>query len=390
MNNVHEDAPVVFHTRWAMSYLCGPLTRGQIKTLMDPVRASHAQSVDSSNTNDAKEVVDRTLPSASRVAGNSPWRAVLGPGSSARPVLPAGIHEEFAAISERLPDGFQLEYRPALLGRGKVHFVRKGDGVDVWRECCLLQSNDDAPAEDVWQDAVNVDANFNVETQPDDRGRFADLPSEMAREKSYAIFARHLKEHLYREQTLKLWTCPLLKQASSKDETEASFRARLAPMLEAKRIAEREKIDQTHAKKMSDADDRLRKAQATLSAQRWQFFARLGSMAWVVADTVLSVLGKGLPGRRRSIDPALRSVATERGQQSNAQISVESALKEKQTLELQHQEQLKQLEAKYNPSSVPLESIELKPQKSDIEIDKVSLVWLPWRVDSNSAATPVY
>ncbi len=25
MNNVHDDAPVVFHTRWAMSYLCGPL-----------------------------------------------------------------------------------------------------------------------------------------------------------------------------------------------------------------------------------------------------------------------------------------------------------------------------------------------------------------------------
>ena len=34
MNNVHEDAPTVFETRWAMSYLRGPLTRTQIKTLM--------------------------------------------------------------------------------------------------------------------------------------------------------------------------------------------------------------------------------------------------------------------------------------------------------------------------------------------------------------------
>ena len=24
MNNVHDDAPVVFHVRWVMSYLCGP------------------------------------------------------------------------------------------------------------------------------------------------------------------------------------------------------------------------------------------------------------------------------------------------------------------------------------------------------------------------------
>ncbi len=39
MNNVHQDAPVVLETRWTMSYLCGPLTRNQIKVLMDPIKA---------------------------------------------------------------------------------------------------------------------------------------------------------------------------------------------------------------------------------------------------------------------------------------------------------------------------------------------------------------
>ena len=34
MNNVHNDAPTVFETRWAMSYLRGPLTRNQIKQLV--------------------------------------------------------------------------------------------------------------------------------------------------------------------------------------------------------------------------------------------------------------------------------------------------------------------------------------------------------------------
>ncbi len=38
MYNVHEDAPVTFQTRWVMSYLSGPLTRAQIKVLMDPRR----------------------------------------------------------------------------------------------------------------------------------------------------------------------------------------------------------------------------------------------------------------------------------------------------------------------------------------------------------------
>ena len=40
MNNVHEDGPEIFETRWVMSYLRGPLTRNQIKTLMDPYKAA--------------------------------------------------------------------------------------------------------------------------------------------------------------------------------------------------------------------------------------------------------------------------------------------------------------------------------------------------------------
>ncbi len=42
MNNVHEDAPVVFESRWAMSYLRGPLARDQIKRLMDGGRPAVA------------------------------------------------------------------------------------------------------------------------------------------------------------------------------------------------------------------------------------------------------------------------------------------------------------------------------------------------------------
>ncbi|MDQ3097476.1 MAG: ATP-binding protein, partial [Chloroflexota bacterium] len=42
MNNVHEDAPVLFESRWAMSYLRGPLTRQQIGKLMEGRRPAAA------------------------------------------------------------------------------------------------------------------------------------------------------------------------------------------------------------------------------------------------------------------------------------------------------------------------------------------------------------
>ena len=45
MNNVHEDEPVVFQTRWALSYLRGPLTRNQIRVLMADRRQAGSEKV---------------------------------------------------------------------------------------------------------------------------------------------------------------------------------------------------------------------------------------------------------------------------------------------------------------------------------------------------------
>ena len=113
-------------------------------------------------------------------------------------------------------------------------------------------------------------------------------------------------------------------------------------------------------------------------------------MLWVVADTVLSILGKGLPGRRRSLDPAFRSVASERGQQVSAQASLDKLLDEKKSLEAERDKTLADLDGKFKPDQLPLEELVLKPRKTDVEVDRVSLVWLPYRLDSQGSAVPVY
>ncbi|MFY9823389.1 MAG: ATP-binding protein, partial [Thermoanaerobaculia bacterium] len=39
LHDVHADQPVLFQTRWTLSYLRGPLTRPEIKRLMDPLKS---------------------------------------------------------------------------------------------------------------------------------------------------------------------------------------------------------------------------------------------------------------------------------------------------------------------------------------------------------------
>jgi len=68
LNNVHEDGPRVMESRWAMSYLRGPLTRDQIKKLMDGKRptfargaaAATATAANAAASDDAGEKAQRT------------------------------------------------------------------------------------------------------------------------------------------------------------------------------------------------------------------------------------------------------------------------------------------------------------------------------------------
>ncbi len=84
MNNVHEDKPVVFQTRWALSYLRGPLTREQIQTLMAPRKQASSPAT--------------SAPSpVPRVPASPPTSAQGRPSSSGRgrPVMPPDVPEFF-------------------------------------------------------------------------------------------------------------------------------------------------------------------------------------------------------------------------------------------------------------------------------------------------------
>ena len=58
MNNVHDNGPEIFHVRWVMSYLCGPLSRKQIQNLMAEKREALTQSAK------AAKLVKQTATSA--------------------------------------------------------------------------------------------------------------------------------------------------------------------------------------------------------------------------------------------------------------------------------------------------------------------------------------
>src|SRR5262249_13449778 len=127
LHNVHEDRPEVFESRWAMSYLRGPITREEIRRLMAPRQAAPAGLSGASAGRSAAPLPAPRGPAPAAVPGAGPPVAA----ASARPVLPPGISQYFLPASGAEPGTGAPVYRPMLFGAASVHFADAKAGIDL-------------------------------------------------------------------------------------------------------------------------------------------------------------------------------------------------------------------------------------------------------------------
>jgi hypothetical protein len=142
MNNVHDDKPEVFETRWALSYLRGPLTRNQIQQLMDPIKA------DLSSELSPLRPVSAAPSTSVKMVGGLPTHP---------PVLPPGIPQHFMPIRANKPHGATLLYRPRFYGAASIHYQDAKTKLDEIREVHALVPLLDNPTPVQWDRAETVD-----------------------------------------------------------------------------------------------------------------------------------------------------------------------------------------------------------------------------------------
>ena len=131
MNNVHEDQPVVFQTRWALSYLRGPLTREQIQTLMAPRKQAKAitgpaasPAAPSPRHGDDRLALDGRPPAPASGTGVPS----LASSAGSRPVVPPDVPEFFIPRRGSLNAGATIAVPAGAAGRGPAPLCRQEAG----------------------------------------------------------------------------------------------------------------------------------------------------------------------------------------------------------------------------------------------------------------------
>ncbi|WP_254509853.1 ATP-binding protein [Anatilimnocola floriformis] len=369
MNNVHDDGPVVFQTRWALSYLRGPLTREQTSQLMAEKKAAAAGDINAS---------------AARAT------ALLGLANQQRAVLPPEVIERFQPRRKSRGPNVGLSYRPLLVGTAKIHFTQTATAIDHTQSLTFAVPLDDSLPDEPWSEVEPLeDETLELESTPEDNAQYASLPAELTRPKQYTTLANGLKDFLYRNRRLQCWKCAALKQTSQAGETEADFRVRLSQGAREQRDLLVEKLRAKYAPKIASIQEQIRKAQQRVEKEKSQASATQLNAALSIGTSLLGALfGRKLASsanitRAASGMRAASKIAKERQDIGQANETVESYNERLAQLEEEFKTESEKVASQMDGDALELAEIQIAPKKTDIVIGQVMLVWQPFLVKAD-------
>ena len=377
MNNVHEDEPVAFETRWCLSYLRGPLTRTQIKALMDPVRRE-------------------ALGEKREVSGVSTLNTQHSTLKS-RPMLPPDVPQHFVPLRGSKPEGSELVYAPMLLGASQVRFSDVKSGIDATQDVTVLAPMAEGPMTVDFDKASTTDLMVaDLERDPERDAQFLALPAIAGKAKSYGDWNKEFGGWLFRTQKMELFRSPGTKDISKPGESERDFRVRLQQTGREQRDKGAEMLRQKYASKIATLQERIRRAE--LAREKQQAESR-SSQVQAAISVGASILGAFLGRKTISASnigratTAIRSagrVMKESKDVGVAEENVAALQKQLTDLEAQFKSESDALAAATDPLNERLETLSIKPIKSNIALKLVTLAWTPYWREAHGGLTPAW
>jgi len=358
MNNVHEDEPGLFQTRWVLSYLAGPLTRDQIKQLMGGRGVQAREAVESANPPENRPNVE-------------------GEQVESAPIIPATIQQLYY---NRVPSRGEVVYRPVLVGNASVKFAhiksRLISATDYW----LTLDVDPDSLRLNWEEAeVREFDQRDFGRKSVEGAKFLEPNSEIVKEKNYKSWRAGLVDHLYQTASQTIYYDPVSKEYSREDETEQEFKARNRQLRREQRDEVVEDMRAKYAAKIRSAQEKVRKAQLAVDREKEQAnqskmqtavsfgTTLLGAFTGkLISSSNISRAGTALKGVTRSMQQS--------GDIERAEDTLEAYRAALQDLEMELESEIADMEAL--SADFELEEILIRPKKSDIVVHVLGILWM--------------
>lgn len=377
LHTTRGGKPVTFGTRWAMSYLPGPLTRDQISTLVDAQRVGPEIAADA--------------PAQSQPPTDAPEVSA-----------PSVLADDETAVAPEVADGVEVAFLdPGAPWADSVGAEPGGQrlvaGLAARVRLLFDDTKGDLRHESEWEAVVSslgadVDGSDFLQVDYDDRdlrrsapdGAAYVLPDAKIHTKTFFNNAqRALKDHLYRSESLTLLRNPDLKLFSRVDEERDAFEERCRHAADDKLDEEADELRKALLKKedrvrdaIAKAEDRVRELESDTSDRKRN----------EILSGAVDVIGGLFGGKKnaRSILGGVRRASSKRRTSANARNRLDTAknrLEEKMG-ELDEladalTDSLEEARDEWDTAAEAIEEFEVGLEKTDITVEDLVLVWIP-------------
>ncbi|MBF0586246.1 hypothetical protein INT08_01970 [Prosthecochloris sp. N3] len=389
LHNVHEDKPVIFHSRWAMSYLRGPLTRPQVRRLM----AEKKQDARATETQHPPEASEDGYPDgylSQRPSLDPAVRQIFLPVRvTADEVLQAVVTDAKAASAS-----LSLLYQPALLGHGDVTFLDKRRNISetsekklLLRLCQYSRLPDWDEAQDV---SVDLDRLSGTAAAPGQgQGPFFEPVSEsISTSRNIRTITKKLEDWLYYNERKPLAVHDELGLFQFPGEQLREFMIRLAQAAREQRDEETDALERKFEATIRRLEKKLRREERELAEDEMEHENRKQQELVGIGETILGFF----MGRRST--SKIGTALNKRRMTAKAKADVEESLEEIEDLKKEIEEREAELEAAVDDIRTKWEHVrdsvrteELAPRRTDVVVHSVSVAWLPlWAVSWEEGA----
>jgi len=291
--------------------------------------------------------------------------------------------------------GQGLVYAPAVIGRMDIRYANTRYQVDTRKTAAYAAQLEEGPVVLDWDNATQIDFDpgaLDSESLPG--AEFADLPTTAQNSKTYRKWSKDLLRWVRQNRALVLYRCDSLKLSSSPEESESTFRARLAQAAREKRDLEVEKLRRKYSRRFTTLKNRMMRAEQAIAREQEQAKSRKVETMISFGSAILGAfLGRKTVSAMSTyrVGTAMKGAGRIRKETmdvARAQETAEAVRMQLAEVEGRLQEDIGQIEDTFDPAAVELAEIRVKPKSSDLTLEVFGLAWMPYRRDAGGRLTP--
>ncbi|MDD3626970.1 MAG: DUF87 domain-containing protein [bacterium] len=346
IKNVHKNQTVLVNSRWAISYLRGPMTLRDIKEIKKEVKTEGYVSHNLPEQKSGEEGVQILKPDVS-----AEFKEMFVPGTNPN----AEFYHPYLFI---LADIMYDSKKPQFFSKKKV-----GLEIDVAEESNLEISNIfDNPA---------LPASGEIK-----KIKYKSISDSVTNKTLYNRLKTRITNELIEKQTLKILFNQKLNIYSEPGEPVESFLRKSEDAVN-KLVSENElKIRDKYDKKLYKLEEKLLKKKTELEANEDNLAGKKREEGLSAVESVFSVISRKKPGAAFSKASRKRSMTTAaQNKVDKTKHDIELINKEVTVLKTKFEQELQHLRDSFNHYKDSYIEVPIKPKKTDIYLQETIILW---------------